>query len=611
MDKHIRYISKHEADEGCEVVFERDYATIIACALGELPADLVIKNIALINVCTHEILESEDIAIKQNRIVRIGNVSDIISEKTHVLDGKNLFAAPGFIESHIHLESSMVAPSQFAQAVLPHGTTTVIIDPHEIANVLGLLGIETLLAAAAQLPLKLLVAIPSCVPAAPGLETSGAELGVEEIEKMLQSIPEVVALGEMMNFTGVLSRSKEVLKKIQATHETRKPVEGHAPGLRGEKLDAYLASGISSDHESVSGEEGLEKLRKGMKLMLREGSLTKNLRELLKPILETGLNLNNCMIVSDDRLPGDLVGEGHLDHAMRIAIREGLDPVSAIKLVTINPATHFRLQDDLGTVSPGKIADIVLLSNLENITINKVITNGMLVVADGKALFSPKVFDFPTPTTNTIHLAHPPVLADFAINMPAEWEENMVHVRVIKAIDGSIFTEANATKLQVSNGLVQLNPAEDILQISVLERHKATGNIGTGLVSGFGLKEGAIASTIAHDAHNLVIVGASRKEMVLAARQVAKMQGGITIARKNQILASLPLPIAGLMTERPVQEVNDKLDKLHKLVRAMGTELEHPFLTLGFLSLSVAPELKITDKGLVDVNKFELVSLFI
>ena len=592
-------------------MFERDYATIIACALGEIPADLIIKNVDHINVCTHEILEPEDIAIKRNRIVRIGDASDITSKNTRVLDGKNLFAAPGFIESHIHLESSMVAPSQFTQAVLPHGTTTAIIDPHEIANVLGLLGIETLLAASTQLPLKLLVAIPSCVPAAPGLETSGAEFGVEEIEKMLHSIPEAVALGEMMNFPGVLSRSEDVLKKIQATHDARKPVEGHAPGLRGEKLDAYLASGISSDHESESGAEGLEKLRKGMKLMLREGSLTKNLRELLKPILEAGLNLRHCMIVCDDRLPGELLREGHLDHALRIAIREGLDPVSAIELVTINPATHFRLQDDLGTVSPGKIADIVLLSNLENITIDKVIADGKLVVAEGKALFSPKTFDFPPPVTNTIHLAHPPALADFAIHAPAIQDGNMVQVRVIKAIDGSIFTEACTTKLRVSDGLVQLNPTEDILQISVLERHKATGNIGTGLVSGFGLNEGAIASTIAHDAHNLIVVGTSRKEMVLAAQQVAMMQGGIAVARKNQIEASLPLPIAGLMTDRPVQEVNNKLDKLHELVRALGTELERPFLTLGFLSLPVAPELKITDKGLVDVNEFELVSLFI
>ncbi|MFQ6124784.1 MAG: adenine deaminase [Candidatus Heimdallarchaeota archaeon] len=592
-------------------MFERDYTTIIACALGELPADLVIKDVAQINVCTHEIIfEPEDIAIKQSRIVRIGDASDIIAEKTRVLDGKNLFAAPGFIESHIHLESSMVTPSQFAQAVLPHGTTTAIIDPHEIANVLGLLGIETLLLAAAQLPLKLLVAIPSCVPAAPGLETSGAELGAKEIEKMIQSIPEVIALGEMMNFPGVLSRSEEVLKKIQATHDARKPIEGHAPGLQIEKLDAYLVSGISSDHESVEGVEGLEKLRKGMKLMLREGSLTKNLRELLKPILEAGLNLRNCMIVCDDRLPGNLLKEGHLDHAMRIAIQEGLDPVSTIELVTINPATHYRLQDDLGSITPGKIADIVLLSKLEDLTIDTVIADGNLVAVAGKTLFKPKHYNFPASVTKTVHLAHPPTLADFEIHAPAEWEENKVQVRVIKANDGSILTEAFTTKLQVSNGLIQPDLTEDILQISVLERHKATGNIGTGFVRGFGLNEGAIASTIAHDAHNLVVVGTTRKEMVLAAQQVVKMQGGIAIARKNQIEVYLPLQIAGLMTEQPVHKLNDKLDQLHKLVKAMGTELEHPFLTLGFLSLPVAPELKITDKGLVDVNKFELVPLF-
>ena len=584
---------------------------MIACALGEQPTDLVIKNVSQINVCTSEILEPVDITVKGNRIVRIGDASDIISDTTHVLDGKDLYAAPGFIDGHIHLESSMVSPSQFAHVVLPRGTTTMIIDPHEIANVLGRLGIEVILAASAPLPLKMLIALPSCVPAAPGLETSGAELSAEEIGDMLQTIPEIVALGEMMNFPGVLSRSREVLTKIQATLDRRKPVDGHVPGLRGKELDAYIVSGISTDHESVSGAEGLEKLRKGMKLMLREGSLTKNLRELLRAILEAQINTRNCMIVSDDRHAGDLLREGHLDNALRIAIREGLDPISAIELVTINPATHFRLLDDLGTVSPGKIADIVLLRNLENIIIDKVIANGQLVASKGKSLFVPKAFDFPDPVTNTIHLAHPPTLADFAIHAPGKRDGNLVEVRVIKVSDGSILTNTISTNLQVSDSQVQINPDEDILQISVLERHKSTGNIGSGLVSGFGLKEGAIASTIAHDSHNLVIIGTSRKEMVLAAQQVAKMRGGIAVAQDSKIEASLPLPIAGLMSDLPLREVSDKLDKLHELVKAMGTELERPFLTLGFLSLPVAPDLKITDKGLVDVNKFEIVSLFV
>lgn len=562
----------------------------IRVAAGEGKVDLLIKNGRIVDVFSGQI-EKRDVAIFDGRIVGFG---DYPAKKIVDLEGD--FLCPGLIDGHVHVESSMVGISEFARAILPHGTTTVVIDPHEIANVFGVKGVYWMAESAKGVPLNLFVMIPSCVPAS-ALETSGAELKAEDLDSLFQE-PWVIGLAELMNFPGVIFRDPEVLEKIEKARGKR--IDGHAPLLSGKGLYAYLVAGIRSDHECTTPREAKEKLKNGMWIMVREGSTARNLKDLL-PLIHTK-NSRRFFWVTDDRHPKELIEEGHIDSMVRQAIRLGLDPILAIQMATLNPAEYFRL-DDLGAIAPGFRADLISFDHLGEFRIKKVFKDGVLIAENGrlvpnasKRVKSPKI-------RKSIHIGKIDKTS-FLLRSDQPW------AKVIQLIPGQILTKKVMKKIILREGVAYPNLEEDILKIAVVERHRATGNVGVGFVQGFGLKEGAIASSVAHDSHNIVVVGTKDEEMVRAVRMIQKMGGGLIVTGKGKVLASLPLPIGGLMAERSVHQVHRKLVTLHEKAREMGCKISDPFMALSFLSLPVIPELKITDKGLVDVNQFKIVPVF-
>jgi adenine deaminase len=561
----------------------------IAFAKGEKEVDLLLTNARLINVFSGRI-EHQAIAIAQGQVVGFGEYP-----AKQVLDLKGRFVAPGFIDAHVHIESSMVGVGEYARAVLPHGVTTVVTDFHEIANVMGIKGIQLMREGIETLPLNLYVMLPSCVPATP-LETAGAEIKAEDLKDLMQE-EWVKGLGEMMNFPGVIHGEPEVLKKIEAAQGKR--VDGHAPGLSGKELIAYIAAGISSDHECTHREEAEEKLSQGMYIMIREGSTAKNLEELIKIV--TPLNARRCMFVTDDCHPADLIAQGGVDHCVRKAIQLGLDPVIAIQMATVNPAQYFPLPG-IGAIAPGYQADLVVIEDLGKFRISQVFKAGRLVAEEGQVL--PAVIDeTKVKVENTFN--RPSIsAAQFRIKALAE------RAKVIETIPHQIITKKGVHSVKTKEGWAVADRARDILKIAVVERHKGTGNIGLGFVKGFGLANGAIASSVAHDSHNIVVVGANDDDMAQAVQGIAEMHGGLIAVKGGETLASLPLPIGGLMSDRSIEEVSDALNLLHRMVREMGCTLEEPFMALSFLALPVIPELKITDKGLVDVTQFKIVPLF-
>lgn len=562
----------------------------IRVAAGEGKVDLLIKNGRIVDVFSGQI-EKREVAIFDGRIVGFG---DYPAKKIVDLEGD--FLCPGLIDGHVHVESSMVGISEFARAILPHGTTTVVIDPHEIANVFGVKGVYWMAESAKGVPLNLFVMIPSCVPAS-ALETSGAELKAEDLDSLFQE-PWAIGLAELMNFPGVIFRDPEVLGKIEKARGKR--IDGHAPLLSGKGLYAYLVAGIRSDHECTTPREAKEKLKNGMWIMVREGSTARNLKDLL-PLIHAK-NSRRFFWVTDDRHPKELIEEGHIDSMVRQAIRLGLDPILAIQMATLNPAEYFRL-DDLGAIAPGFRADLISFDHLGEFRIKKVFKDGVLIAENGrlvpnasKRVKRPKI-------RKSIHIGKIDKTS-FLLRSDQPW------AKVIQLIPGQILTKKVMKKIILREGVAYPNLEEDILKIAVVERHRATGNVGVGFVQGFGLKEGAIASSVAHDSHNIVVVGTNDEEMVRAVRMIQKMGGGLIVTGKGKVLASLPLPIGGLMAERSVHQVHRKLVTLHEKAREMGCKISDPFMALSFLSLPVIPELKITDKGLVDVNQFKIVPVF-
>jgi len=580
---------------------------LVGVALGREPADIVIKGGRLVNVDTAEIEDGVDVALKGKRIALVGDGRHCIRKGTTVIEAKGKYLTPGLFDAHVHVESSMVTVTQFARAVLPHGTTGVFIDPHEIANVLGMLGVKIMLDEGADLPLKVFVTIPSCVPSAPGLETNGAEIGPADIAEGLKW-ERVVGLGEVMNFPGVLAGDKKTHGEIRAALDRHKVVEGHAPGLLDRRLSAYVAAGIRSDHESITREEAIEKLRLGMKLEIREGSTAKNLKALVKPIIELKLDTRHCLLATDDRHPSDLVREGHMDHVIRRAIEEGLDPIRAIQMATINTAEHFGVDGELGSISPGKLADILIVNDIEKFSAEKVIADGWLVAENGRLTIKFPAPRYPKFARRTMNLKQV-TPKDFDVRAPVK--KGKVKVRVIGLVEGQVFTKQEIASLKVEDGLVKSDLGNDILKAAVVERHRATGNIGRGFVRGFGMKKGAIASSVGHDAHNITIVGTNERDMAVAVNVVARMGGGQVVVNKGKVLSKVELPIAGLMSDKPVEAVSSELEVLHRVAKRLGIELKSPFMRLSFLPLAVIPKLRITDKGLVDVEKFKLVDLFV
>jgi len=562
-------------------------AHLISVAKGELPADLILANAKVVNVFTGEI-EPGNVAIYGDRIAGVGDYH----QAKQVLDLRGKYLAPGLINGHTHLESSMLDIGQYARAVVPRGTLAVVTDLHEIANVCGLEGIRYVLSCARRLPLELFLMAPSCVPAT-HLETSGASLEPQALRQVLRW-KDCIGLGEVMNFPGVLSANVDVLSKIDLARG--KVVDGHAPGVTGKSLSAYIAAGIYSDHESVSLDEARDKLRQGMYVMIREGSSEKNLDALLA--LVTDKTYKRCLFVVDDRSCVDLLRDGDIDAVVRKAIRSGLDPVRAIQMTTINTAEYFRL-DRLGAIAPGYIANLIVISDLSSLQIDMVFYRGRLVARRGTPLF-------PLQESSAVGLTRTVNIKPFnikALRLVASGETEPV----IELVPGQIITKKRMERVKVSDGVIVPDISRDILKLVVVERHKATGNIGLGLVTGFGLKRGALASSIAHDSHNIIAVGTNDEDIFTAIKEIERLQGGLVIAAEGKVLASLALPIAGLLSDEPLETVVSKLEKLEWLAMGLGTTLPSPFAALSFLALPVIPELRLTDLGLVDVNEFRVI----
>ncbi len=560
---------------------------LISAAKGETPADLLLKNARVVDTLAGGARQG-NVAIYGGRIAGVGDYRR--GKKS--IDLRGAYLAPGLINGHTHIESSMLHPVQYAQAVVPRGTLALVTDLHEIANVCGFAGIEFVRAWAEKLPLDILLMAPSCVPAS-ALETSGARLGVAEVKRLL-SYPDVIGLGEVMNFPGVLGGDKEVLSKISAAEG--RAIDGHAPGLLGKELSAYAAAGIRSDHESTTLEEGRERLEKGMYLMIREGSSEKNLDTLLP--LVTDKSHKRCLFVVDDRSCSDLLHEGDIDSVVRKAISRGLEPTRALQLATINAAEHFRLYDR-GAIAPGYLANLITVTDLSKLEIDMVFYKGELVATQGKPIFpSPSI----TPElTDTMHIKHPAMeslkLTPLGETFP-----------VIEIVPGQIVTRKRIEEVNLVDGAVVPDLDRDILKLVVVERHHATGNIGLGLVKGFGLKQGALASSVAHDSHNVVAVGTTDLDILKAIEEVARLRGGLVACARGEIIGRLPLPVAGLLSLEPLKLVVDHHDALERTAAKLGNLPPAPFSLLSFLALPVIPELRLTDLGLVDVATFQVIN---
>ncbi|MBX9973747.1 adenine deaminase [Cytobacillus firmus] len=560
----------------------------IDVAAKRTPADLVIKNGKVINVFTREIIE-EDIAIADGFVTGLGSY-----EGKEMIDAGGSFIAPGFIDGHVHIESAMVTPAEFSNVVLPHGVTTVIADPHEIANVSGTKGIDFMLKSSEEIPLDVFFMLPSCVPATP-FENAGASLSYKDLEKYYGH-PRVLGLGEVMDYPAVMNNDAEMLKKLEDAHSKGKSIDGHAAGLNADEINIYMAAGIRTDHECINHEEALDRMRKGMYVLLREGSAARDLLSILKSVSEH--NARRCLFVTDDKHLDDLINEGSIDHNVRMAIKEGMDPILAVQIATLNAAECFGLKNK-GAIAPGYEADLVFISDLRNVKIEKVMKSGILAAENGV---------IKDPVQDSVEPA--PAILDSVKIGSLNGEDLSIKIgtgnaNIIGIIPNSIVTRHLLEKADSLNGYFQPNPDKDYLKLAVVERHNLTGSIGLGIIKGLGITRGGIASTVAHDSHNIVAAGTSDEDLLAAIKQTASMKGGLAVVQDGKILAELPLPIAGLMSARDSSFIFGRLSELNHALRTVGCSMEfNPFLTLSFLALPVIPELKLTDKGLFSVRSF-------
>lgn len=561
----------------------------IDVASGRVKADLVLKNARIVSVFTEEILEG-DVAIVGGEIAGIGQY-----EGLEEIDLEGRYVAPGLIDGHVHIESSMVTPAQFAKTILPRGTTTIIADPHEIANVCGLGGIQYILDNSEVLPLDVYVMLPSCVPST-SFENAGAKLLAADLETLINH-PRVLGLGEMMDYPAVESASPEAIDKLAVADG--KLIDGHGPVIKDKGLNAYVAGGVRTEHECTTVEEMIDRLRLGMYIQIREGSAARNLAELVAGVNKD--NVRRIFFCTDDRHPGDILVEGHIDNNVRLAISRGLAPITAIKMASLNAAEAYRLYNR-GAVAPGYQADLIVFDDLKAFNVEMVFKGGRLVAKNGKALF--EVTEIASEAVvNTVNFK--PVSADdLRIAMSSDF------ARVIRLLPHSLVTESAVRKVVTEDGFFKYDERLDILKLLVIERHHATGNIGKGLVEGFGLKNGAIATTIAHDSHNLIVIGDTNENLLTAIEEIQRIGGGIAMVKGGEVVASMPLPIGGLMSDEPIELVDDRLKALLEVGYSLGVKRVYdPVMTLAFLALPVIPEIKLTDVGLFDVNKFEFVSL--
>lgn len=556
-------------------------------ARGEAPAELLFQNAQLVNVFSGEIYR-EGVAVDDGRVVGLGEY-----DAREVIDLKGAFLAPSLIDGHFHVESTMVTVPEFARAVVPHGTGAMVIDPHEFANVLGKEGIQYVLDSSKGLPIDFFIMLPSCIPAT-HLETSGARLQASDLAEMIND-ERIAGVAELMNYPGVFLGMENELAKIRAGKG--KLIDGHAPGLRGKNLNAYALAGVRSDHESTELEEAREKLRLGVHLLVREGSTERNLEHIISLVRPE--NSANCSFATDDKLPGDLLSEGHIDHSIRKAIKLGVAPIAAIQMGTINTARHYRLRNH-GAIAPRYWADFIVLDDLEKFVVRQVYKKGKLVAENGE--YHGAIGAAATQPRKTMNVR-------FDADKIIVENNNAKTIKVIEIVPDQIVTNAISLKPRIENGRIISDPSRDILKLVVVERHRATGNVGVGFVRGFNLQRGALGSTVAHDAHNIVVVGVDDSDIVATVAALQKMGGGQIAVENGKEIASLPLPIAGLVSDRPLAEVVEKIAALKKAAAQLGCKLPAPFMSLSFLSLSPIPALKLTDQGLVDAVNMRLTRL--
>ena len=579
--------------------------TLADVAQGRRPADLVIKAARLVNVCTKEILPNQDVAISMGRIALVGDAGHCIGDKTTVIDAEGQYIAPGFLDGHVHVESSMLSVGEYAKTVIPSGTTGIYMDPHEICNVLGLRGVQCIEEDATRTPLKAMLTTPSCVPAVPGFEDTGAFVGPEDVEKTM-AWDSVVGLGEMMNFPGILSSDKQTHSIVAAALKAGKTATGHysMPEV-GKGLNAYAAAGIRCCHETARAEDALAKMRLGMYVMIREGSAWRNLEDVVKSITQSTIDSRFAVLVSDDTHPHTLVSDGHMDHILRRAIAEGVDPVTAIQMVTINCAQCFQMDHEIGSITPGKCADIVFLDNLEEILVTRVLINGVVVSENGRMVTDIAAYSYPDWATNSIHIAG--AITPDSFEVKAEGDTALV--RVIGVASGRVSTKDIDARLDVRDGKLQSDLSQDILKAAVFERHHNTGKVGFGFVKGFGITSGAMASTVAHDAHNMLVIGTSDEDMALAANTLIEHGGGMVVVRDGVVLGCVPLPIAGLMNDKPADEMAGLVAGLEEAWKQIGCKMVSPFMTMSLICLACIPEIRLTNRGLVDCTSFSFVPL--
>ncbi len=584
---------------------------LVDVAMGRQAADLVIENGRWVNVHSGEIIPNTSIAVKGSRIAYVGeNASHAIGDETKVIDANGRYLIPGLCDAHMHVESGMVTVTEFARAVIPHGTTSMFIDPHEIANVLGLKGVKLMHNEAVRMPINVYVQMPSCVPSAPGLETPGASIGPAEVAEAMQW-PNIIGLGEMMNFHGMFMGDGKMHAEVAETMKANKTVGGHyaSPDL-GLPFHGYVAGGPADDHEGTRAQDAVARVRQGMKAMLRLGSAWYDVAEQVKAITEMGLDSRNFILCTDDSHSGTLVHEGHMNRVVRHAIAQGLPPITAIQMATLNTAVHFGVEKDIGSITPGRYADIIISSDLVTLPIETVIAAGEIVAEKGKLTIELPAYEYPKYAQNTIHLGKKLTAKSF--NIPAPVDAKTVKVRTIRVIENQAPTRAEERVLPVEKGIVQLDTRLDMNQIALVGRHRGTNGIVNGFVTGFGFnKRCAVASTVAHDSHHMIVVGTSKTNMALAVNRLGEVGGGVVVFKDDEEIALVELPIAGLMSNERAEVVAEKAAGMVNAFRDCGCHLNNAYMQLSLLGLVVIPELRISDLGLVDVTKFEVVPLFV
>jgi adenine deaminase len=589
---------------------------LVDVAMGRKPATLVIRDGRWLNVHSGEIIPHTDVAIYRSRIAYVGDDADYtIGPETEVIEGNGRYLIPGLCDAHMHVESGMVTVTEFARAVIPHGTTSMFIDPHEIANVLGLPGVRLMHDEAQTLPVNVYVQMPSCVPSAPGLETPGASIGPAEVAEAM-TWPGIIGLGEMMNFPGVFLNDDKMHAEMAETMKAGKVIGGHyASADLGRPFHGYVAGGPADDHEGTRLEDAIARVRRGMKAMLRLGSAWYDVATQVKAITELGLDSRSFILCTDDSHSGTLVHEGHMNRVVGHAIAQGLRPVTAIQMATLNTAEHFGVEKDIGSITPGRYADIILSSDLAALPIELVIAAGEVVAENGRLSADLPPYNYPDFAKNTIKLGKQLTPTDF--NVPAPQSsiincQSSIPTRVIGVVENQAPTRALTRELPIQDGLVVGDPAQDVCQIALVERHRATGGVSNGFVHGFGFNTPcAVATTVAHDSHHLIVVGTDKANMALAANRLGAVGGGVVVYKEGQEIALVELPIAGLMSDERAEIVADKAARMVAAMGECGCALNNAYMQLSLLALVVIPELRISDLGLVDVTRFEVVGLFI